>query len=102
VNVEAFVEWTCGPAPGGGALEAARFVLQVWNSDVDWTAFARELGIECGNALVPFNVVRAMGRWDHRAHRGDARVAARTVLPVRLRSLEIPLFREHLVEQEPG
>jgi hypothetical protein len=63
-NVEAFVTWTCGPAPGGGAIEAARFVLQVWSSDVDWTEFAREVGIEGGSALAPFNVVRAMGRWD--------------------------------------
>ena len=63
-NVEAFVTWACGPAPGGGALEAARFVLQVWNCNEDWTAFAREIGIESGEALVPFNVVRAMARWD--------------------------------------
>jgi hypothetical protein len=63
-NVEAFVTWACGPAPGGGAIEAARFVLQVWNSDVDWTEFAREVGIEGGGALTPFNVVRAMARWD--------------------------------------
>jgi hypothetical protein len=63
-DVEAFVAWTCGPAPGGGAREAARFVLQVWNFDEDWTAYAQGLGIECGSALIPFNVVRAMNRWD--------------------------------------
>lgn len=66
-NVEAFVAWACGPAPGAGAIEAARFVLQVWNFNEDWQAYARELGIECGEALVPFNIVRAMARWD-RSH----------------------------------
>ena len=63
-NPEAFVAWTCGPAPGAGALEAARFVLQVWNWDEDWATFARENGIDGADILVPFNVVRAMARWD--------------------------------------
>jgi len=67
-NVEAFVDWACGPAPGAGALEAARFVLQVWNYDEDWVAFARANGIDGADVLVPFNVVRATARWDREHH----------------------------------
>jgi len=43
--------WACGTEPGAGALNAARFVLSVWNTRTEW---------KCG----AFNVVIAWGIWD--------------------------------------
>lgn len=42
--------WACGPEPGSGARNAARFVLSVWDRR-DW---------ECGR----FELHRALGCWD--------------------------------------
>lgn len=48
--------WACGPAPGSGALRAARFVLGVWSPGTEW---------DCGR----FDALDAMSSWDekHRA-----------------------------------
>lgn len=69
-NAERFLRWvlTSG-APGSGARHAAKFVLQVWNSETDWAAWARTpvaddgLGISDAE-LAPFNVCQALGVWD--------------------------------------
>jgi hypothetical protein len=55
-DAETLDAWACGPAPGSGALNAARFVLSVWNSRAKW---------RCGR----FDVVDALSCWDaeHRA-----------------------------------
>lgn len=56
--------------PTSGSVHAAKFVLQVWNSAADWQALARApveddgLGIDDAR-LTPFNVVAALGTWDH-------------------------------------
>lgn len=52
---EAFDEWACGPEPSSGGFHAARFVLNVWNMNVEWG---------CGK----FDLMRAMNAWD-REHR---------------------------------
>jgi hypothetical protein len=60
-NVEAFIAWLNGPAPGAGASAAGRFILGVWNTRTDWT--------ECG--LAPpgcFDVFEGIAVWDD-AHR---------------------------------
>ena len=46
-----FEAWACGPAPGSGALAAARFVLAVYAIGAEW---------KCGR----FDVVHAMNVWD--------------------------------------
>jgi hypothetical protein len=51
--------WASGPVPGSGALHAARFVLAVWNSRIEW---------ECGR----FDAVNALSAWDD-AHRAAFR-----------------------------
>lgn len=43
--------WACGPVPGAGAFEAARFVLSIWNDSVQW---------KCGR----FDLQKALGCWD--------------------------------------
>jgi hypothetical protein len=48
--------WACGPAPGSGALHAARFVLAVWDNAAEW---------RCGR----FDAVEALASWDA-PHRG--------------------------------
>jgi hypothetical protein len=48
--------WAAGPAPGDGALDAARFVLAVWDNHHSW---------RCGR----FDVVEALSVWDA-PHRG--------------------------------
>lgn len=53
-------KWARGPAPTGGSIEAARFILSVWDPSGRWSAGR-------------FNVCRALQRWDY-AHR-DAFVA---------------------------
>jgi hypothetical protein len=48
---------------------AARFVLQVWNSSLDWAALAMAppseegLGLE-GVELEPFNILQSLTSWD--------------------------------------
>ncbi len=42
-NVDRFVAWLNGPAPGHGAAVAGRFVLGVWNRDTDWSEFGLRL-----------------------------------------------------------
>lgn len=54
-NPREFDGWACGPVPGHGAKQAARFVLAVWNNEIDW---------RCGR----FDVVEALSVWDD-AHR---------------------------------
>jgi hypothetical protein len=63
-DVERFVTWSCGPQATGGSLHASRFVLHVWNSEEDWSAYASSLGIEGALALVPFNLSAALSTWD--------------------------------------
>ena len=54
-DAERFDKWAAGPCPGHGALEAARFVLSVWNPGTQW---------KCGR----FNLHEALWCWDH-AHK---------------------------------
>lgn len=62
-----FVTWVCSsPLSPSGEL-AARFVLDVWASTVDWRAVAEQLGLR-GDRLGGFDAVEAMRRWDE-AHR---------------------------------
>jgi hypothetical protein len=56
-DVDRFVDWLNGPAPGTGASLAGRFVLGVWNGETDWTEFG----------LAPpgkFDMYRAIANWD--------------------------------------
>ncbi len=46
-----FESWAAGPAPGSGALHAARFMLSVWDSSHAW-------------ASGPFSFVDAWAAWD--------------------------------------
>ena len=52
-NAMKFDKWASGPCPGHGALEAARFVLSVWNPSTDW---------KCGR----FQIHDALSCWDGR------------------------------------
>jgi len=54
---EKFDSWAASAAPGSGALNAARFILELFNQDAEW---------KCG----PFKATRAVGLWD------DAHLAA--------------------------
>ncbi len=56
-DVDRFIAWLNGPAPGHGAAVAGRFVLSVWNRSTDWT----EVGL-----LPPgkFDLFEALGVWD--------------------------------------
>lgn len=50
-NPETLDTWADGPAPGTGALHAARFVLAVWNPRTEW---------KCGR----FDLMEALHCWD--------------------------------------
>jgi hypothetical protein len=50
-NPEKLEKWACGPAPGSGAGNAARFILSLWNENTDW---------KCGR----FDFFRAFRSWD--------------------------------------
>lgn len=64
-DVDVFLTWTCGPEPGSGALDAARFVLSVWNGSTDWTAAARDMRLlKRGQRLDKFDAVKAISNWD--------------------------------------
>jgi hypothetical protein len=52
-----FDSWAASAAPGSGALNAARFILELWNQDAEW---------KCG----AFKATKAVGIWD------DAHLAA--------------------------
>lgn len=67
----ALLRWILGGAATSGNTHAVKFVLQVWNSRVDWQQIARApadsehegLGIKDA-VLSPFNVVDALAVWD--------------------------------------
>jgi hypothetical protein len=42
-DVDRFMEWLVGPAPGSGAFWAGLFVLGVWNPTTDWSEYATTL-----------------------------------------------------------
>jgi hypothetical protein len=64
-NANVFLTWACGPEPGSGARDAARFVLSVWNSSTDWDAAARDLRLlKRGQRLGRFEAVKAISNWD--------------------------------------
>lgn len=50
-DAQRFDKWAAGPSPGHGTLEAARFVLSVWNPCTEW---------KCGR----FNLHDALWVWD--------------------------------------
>ena len=64
-DVDVFLTWACGPEPGSGALDAARFVLSVWNNSTDWDRAARDMRLlKRGQRLGKFDAVKAISNWD--------------------------------------
>jgi hypothetical protein len=57
-DVDTFIKWLNGPAPGAGASAAGRFILGVWNNHTDWT----ELGLAPPGR---FSVFEGLAVWDH-------------------------------------
>lgn len=51
-SIKRILDASRGPFPGDGAVEAARFVLNVWSSRHEW---------RCGR----FDIFRAVRVWDH-------------------------------------